>query len=398
MLMLTNFASAQTWMLSSAPSMNWQCFAESADGNTLLAEPAYPSGIIIISTNGGFTWDTNTLPTVSLYGQPYGIHFESVTASADGTKLAGANTAGFICTSTNTGATWTTNNVPAVAWNAIASSADGSRLVAVAGGGNELGPIYISTNAGAVWQPTSAPSNYWRYVASSADGGKILAAADSSSIPNYVSTDSGASWVPTSLATNQAWVVATSADGTRMVAAYYGVGPDLPGHVFTSTNSGGTWESNQWVSSHFESVALSADGNIIVLAGLDPVVFVSTDFGLTWATNALPGGGAYFTIASSADGGKLIAGALFSDVNSFDPGFSYISQSTYAPRMELAPSSTDFALSWIIPSTNFVLQQSSDLASWTDVTNVPTLNLSNLQNEVILSPSNSSGFYRLKTP
>jgi hypothetical protein len=51
-----------------------------------------------------------------------------------------------------------------------------------------------------------------------------------------------------------------------------------------------------------------------------------------------------------------------------------------------------------LPSTNFVLQQSSDLASWTDMTDTPALNLTNLQNEVVLSPTNGSGFYRLKTP
>jgi hypothetical protein len=44
------------------------------------------------------------------------------------------------------------------------------------------------------------------------------------------------------------------------------------------------------------------------------------------------------------------------------------------------------------------MQQSSDLSSWSDVTNAPVLNPANLQNEMVLSPSNSSGFYRLKTP
>jgi hypothetical protein len=66
--------------------------------------------------------------------------------------------------------------------------------------------------------------------------------------------------------------------------------------------------------------------------------------------------------------------------------------------LTLVPSGSNLNVSWIIPSTNFVLQQSSDLASWTDVTNPPVLNLTNLQNEVVLSPTGSSGFYRLKTP
>jgi hypothetical protein len=93
----------------------------------------------------------------------------------------------------------------------------------------------------------------------------------------------------------------------------------------------------------------------------------------------------------------MITGAQFLSGYS-GSGLSYTAQSVSAPELNLAPSFTNVALSWIIPSTNFVLQQSSDLISWADVTNAPVLNLTNLQNEVTLSPSNSSGFYRLKTP
>ena len=44
------------------------------------------------------------------------------------------------------------------------------------------------------------------------------------------------------------------------------------------------------------------------------------------------------------------------------------------------------------------MQQSSDLGGWTDMTNPPVLNLTNLQNQVILSPPSGSVFYRPKTP
>jgi hypothetical protein len=66
--------------------------------------------------------------------------------------------------------------------------------------------------------------------------------------------------------------------------------------------------------------------------------------------------------------------------------------------LKLAPTNPDLKLSWLVPSTNFVMQQSSDLGSWMDMTNTPALNLTNLQNEVILSPTGRSCFYRLKTP
>jgi hypothetical protein len=67
------------------------------------------------------------------------------------------------------------------------------------------------------------------------------------------------------------------------------------------------------------------------------------------------------------------------------------------PSLNITPANGNLKLSWIVPSTDFVLRQSSDLAGWSDVADAPGLNLTNLQNEVVLSPTNGCGFYRLKT-
>ena len=66
--------------------------------------------------------------------------------------------------------------------------------------------------------------------------------------------------------------------------------------------------------------------------------------------------------------------------------------------MNITPMNGNLKLSWIVPSANFVMQQSLDLQNWADMTNQPVMNLTNLQNEVILSPQANSVFYRLKTP
>jgi len=58
---------------------------------------------------------------------------------------------------------------------------------------------------------------------------------------------------------------------------------------------------------------------------------------------------------------------------------SGFNQATPSPQLNLAPSDINLALSWLVPSTNFVLQQSTDLISWSSVTNAPALNLTNLQ-------------------
>src|ERR1035438_9648461 len=78
--------------------------------------------------------------------------------------------------------TWTqSTNAPALAWWAVASSADGTRLAAVVRNGG----IYTSTNSGATWVSNSAPVRTWWAIASSADGTKLAAAIDTlSSVGN----------------------------------------------------------------------------------------------------------------------------------------------------------------------------------------------------------------------
>jgi hypothetical protein len=71
----------------------------------------------------------------------------------------------------------------------------------------------------------------------------------------------------------------------------------------------------------------------------------------------------------------------------------FTTQSTPAPVLSL--SAADDVISWIIPSLDFTLQESPDLVSWTDVTNAPVLNLTNLQNQVILPPPDGDSFFRL---
>jgi hypothetical protein len=65
-------------------------------------------------------------------------------------------------------------SAPSASWDAIASSADGTKLAAAVG---FLGTIYLSTNAGSTWKATSAPTLAWQTIVSSADGNKLVAGA-----------------------------------------------------------------------------------------------------------------------------------------------------------------------------------------------------------------------------
>jgi hypothetical protein len=141
------------------------------------------------------------------------------------------------------------------------------------------------------------------------------------------------------------------------------------------------------------SVASSADGSKSVASGSGGI-YVSTNSGSTWVQTGASG--EYWpSVASSTDGNKLVAAAGLFAVGG---DRIYTLDFTPSPYLNITSTNGALAFSWIIPSTNFVLQQSSDLSTWTDLTNTPVLNLTNLQNELVLSPTSSSGFYRLKTP
>jgi hypothetical protein len=177
--------------------------------------------------------------------------------------------------------------------------------------------------------------------------------------------------------TNSWQSIASSTDGSHLLAAGLG-------GTFTSSDSGGTWTQSNFGGTSFggTSAASSADGSRLIVCnmnGLNPV-YTSTDFGLNWTTN-ISGGGC----AVSADGGEfLVAG-----------GGVWVYHPTTSPLLNLAQSDSNLALSWLIPSTNFVVQQSPDLISWSSVTDQPALNLTNLNYEMNFAPSNTSGFFRL---
>lgn len=375
-----NSVSAQTWTQTSAPNTNWVSIASSADGQKLVA--AVQNGGLYISTNSGTTWSQTSAPSTN---------WQSVASSADGIKLVAVEqevvysesdppvVVGGIYTSTDSGVTWTQPaGTPSVGWDSVASSADGTKLAATVA----FGPIYISRDAGTNWIATTALTNvFWQVIASSADGSKLIAAVYGG--PIYISTNSGIGWAATSAPETNWASLACSADGTKMLAVAF---PDA-GPIYFSSDSGTTWTTNM-SNEHWHSVASSADGSKLIAAAYGPIC-ISTDHSSTWKTNN-SSSQSWQAITSSADGNKLAAAVWAHGI--------WISQSVPAPQLSIAPSDANAVISWIVPSTNFVMQQSSDLQNWADMTNQPVLNLTNLQDEVILPPPGSNVFYRLKTP
>jgi photosystem II stability/assembly factor-like uncharacterized protein len=322
--------------------------------------------------------------------------------SAKGDKMAAVATYGSeIYTSTNYGVTWVSNSVPSELWWSIASSADGTKLIVLGGGGIGPGPIYVSADSGMTWTPANAPVTNWVSVAASANGSNWVAAVElgygqSPSGYIYTSTDCGLDWTLMTNAPNLQYLsISSSADGATLLA----IGGGSPSLIYTSTNSGSTWFSNTTPLGLFTDGACSADGRTLAVVsplglygGNTGFIYTSTNSGITWISNSVPSQ-SWSRIASSADGNLLVASGTPSFFSG--SGSIYILQTVPRPELNITSANSSLALSWLIPSSKFVVQQSSNLVSWSSITDAPALNLTNLNNELSLSPTNSSGFFRL---
>lgn len=378
-------ALAQNWTVTSAPNTNWSCVACSADGSKLVA--TVDGGLIYTSTNSGATWLAASAPATNWSG---------VATSADGAGLLAASQSA-LYVSSDSGANW------AVAftggdWKTALSSADGTVLTAWGSG-----VVCFSTNSGVAWtQEAWALPTGVRYTALACSaGGKTLAMAQQDAMIGPGSAgvlffaDTGTNLMfeygtPNSLARGQFTAIALSADGAKLSALCSNPSaPGCPGQFWHSPDSGLTWMSNCISASTLIALACSADGTRLAAAGTGDAIYTSTNSGVTWSPATVPTGN-WCAVASSADGTKLAAVANGGGICTW--------QTTPAPALTIAPVGNGLVISWVIPSTDFVLQQNSgfDPSNWTDVVPPPALNLTNLQNQVTIAMPSGTTFYRLK--
>ena len=338
----------------------------SADGRIICAIP--PNARAIISTNSGSTWNTIT---TNLTGDGF---VGGTAVSGDGSKIFGTFVTNFIRSvfiSTNFGATWTRTAFPRLSFPAVlACSADGMTVVAAI---SDSG-IYYSTNAGVNCNTSSAPAVIWSTIASSADGGQMVAAAVSGSV--YFSQDFAATWAPTNLPSQNWNTVCVSSDG-KWVGAISSV------NSYISSNSGVTWQTNM----AGRAFACSANGTCWLIGGTQQI-YTSTDNASTWQTNL--SAGPWYSGAVSADGCQMIA------IGSSAQGIQ-LGRLTPSPQLNIQSQDPNVSISWLIPSTNFVLQQSSDVSNpaWTPVSINPTLNFTNLNQQVTVPGNGSNAIFRL---
>jgi hypothetical protein len=376
----------QTWAQSNLSPKQWVAIASSAGGSNIAALAVEG---LFTSTNSGQTWTTNIMPQ---------LPWVALASSADGRKLIAASSIPnlpqyrLVLTSTNFGNSWTTSNVPSLGGSqsltSVASSTDGETLVVV----GSYGRIYVSTNGNSSWNvSTNASFGFYSSAACSADGRKIAVVRQSSSGgPGgiLISTDWGQTWNPTTAPVLYWTALAFSAEEAKLFACGWNFSPETG--LYSTTNDGDSWMKVGLPVTAARSLTVSADGHKLAISST--MIFASANGGTNWITNSIPSASAGWIVTASADGGNLFAANLNS-------GLMYHTASVQPPLISLEYGLSACKLSWIIPSVNFLLEQSADFysASWVPLTNVPYLNLSNLHYEVTLPATGDDRFFRLRT-
>ena len=270
-----------TWTQLSAPNSAWNSLAISTNGNVVVAASG---STLVVSTDGGTTGtNATTIPGSGSYG--------AVAVSANGSRLLLVRGNQLY---TYSGGAWNASSSPSFNWSAVASSSDGTNLVAVASGDR----VHVSTNSGTTWSAVGVARD-WEAVTSSADGLKLAAAVYNGLI--YTTTDGGTNWTSRG-SVNRYWTaIASSADGSKLAAT------EVNGQIYTSDDSGGTWTARDSARA-WSSIAMSTDGKILLAGVLGGRLYYSDDSGVTWT--AKDDVRVWGSVAMAGDGGNAVAAVL----------------------------------------------------------------------------------------
>ncbi len=261
-------------------------------------------------------------------------------------------------------------------WVGVASSSDGSRLAASA-----FDEVWLSSNSGVTWTRSNTPNGNYRGIASSSNGSTLLLATHTVQLQR--STDYGATWTTTGPARNDWQQVASSADGQVLAAA-----GDNGTALYVSTNGGTNWSTQANVGvGNWHGIAISDNGATMVAVNSGGQIYVSTDSGANWVPRDTARN--WDDVSISNDGTKMIASVYEGQIyRSVDSGTTWevLPNSPTKKHLSVACSSD---CSTIIAGTNweFVHYSSDSGASWhSSTTQIGWIN------DVALSDDGSKAF------
>jgi hypothetical protein len=325
-------ATSATWTRTSLAANTWHWTATNPSGSMMIAT-AIP-GSVYLSTDQGATWTAPAgLPTAS---------WISADVSDDGRTIYVVGFNGSMYRSLDAGATWARvdaaiNAGQDLGYESVTVSADGTRVVAAV----MSGAIYVSSNGEAA-TPTftqataggAALTGSWRAVDSDATGQRVIAVSHDGDV--YASTNGGTSFtaVPVTVggtAVQDGWYrAAMSRDGATVALVgneQYGTGvttvADRSSGLYVGRFAAGAWTFTRGstVEGNYTRVAIADNGTMAAtLSGAGATntgggqILLSLNNGTSFAPlNAPTTDTVWRSIALTGDGTRavLAAGTFF---------------------------------------------------------------------------------------
>ncbi len=187
----------------------------------------------------------------------------------------------------------------------VAASSDATIAYATENPTNALRKIWKTTDAGATWEVLpNAPSKAWGAIATSGDGTIVVALAWSGSDQLiYRSIDSGNTWTLDLTSTQQLFDIAITNDGnTVVVGSAAGILKSIDGGASYNPTANPLANTQFSTYNDWRSIDISADGMKIVAVSPYRSIQKSTDGGISWTELTNSGARYWGDIAISTDG------------------------------------------------------------------------------------------------
>jgi len=288
-------------MLTGGYANQYDSIVCSSDGNYVFTMASMAGSPVIVSSDGGSTWNLNG---------GMSVYWSSVCCSSNAQYVyaTGVDTntnAQVLYKSSDHGSTWshlTSLQInPLTTLNSIACDSTGQNVVIAAG----YDGIYRSTNYGASWSVinSGAFGVNWIRIASDASGTNLIASENSNN-SIYNSSDSGLTWTAEYMGLSQPNMVAIDSSGTYRLCGFNG--------GITVINQFASSVTSSWVlrnDYYFTTIKMSLIGQsnqYMIAVKYNPEAYnqvsVSNNGGVSWTSSFPPDGGNTTGVACSFKG------------------------------------------------------------------------------------------------